>query len=64
MALERPTTTVEEAAKLLGIGRNQAYEAVKRKEIPSVTIGRRILIPTAALRRMLAIEANSASDAA
>lgn len=47
------TLTVEEAAEQLGISRALAYEAVRRREIPSVKIGRRILIPKAALHRML-----------
>lgn len=50
---ERLTVTVEEAAELLGIGRNSAYAAVDRGELPSVRIGRRLLIPRAALERML-----------
>ncbi len=49
-----PTTyKVEEAAKLLRIGRNKAYEAVACGEIPSVRIGKRILVPRIALERML-----------
>ena len=55
-AAERLTMTVEEAAELLGISRNSAYEAVRRGEIPSVRLGRRILIPTEQLRRLLAGE--------
>ena len=47
------TYTVEEVAKLLGIGRNQAYEGVARNEIPSIRIGRRLLVPRAALERLL-----------
>jgi excisionase family DNA binding protein len=50
-----PTTyTVEEAAKLLRIGRNQAYEAAKSRELPTVRFGKRILVPRAALEQMLA----------
>lgn len=45
--------TVDEVAKLLRVSRNAAYEAVARKEIPSVRIGRRILVPRAALERLL-----------
>jgi len=45
--------TVEEAAQLLGISRSFAYEAVERGEIPSMRIGRRILIPKVALSRLL-----------
>jgi excisionase family DNA binding protein len=47
------TTTIEAAAKRLRIGRNQAYEAAQRGEIPVIRIGRRYLVPTAALDRML-----------
>jgi excisionase family DNA binding protein len=49
----RMTLTVNEAAKRLGIGRNQAYEAIKRGEIPAIRIGKRLLVPEAMLDRML-----------
>ncbi len=49
----RLTLTVDEAAAALGISRAFAYEAVTRNEIPHIRIGRRILIPRAALDRML-----------
>ncbi len=51
---ERMTLTVDEAAKALGIGRGLAYEAVRRGEIPTVRIGRRLLVPRVALERLLA----------
>lgn len=51
--IERKTVTVEEAGKQLGIGRNAAYEAARRKEIPTIRIGRRVLVPRAALDRLL-----------
>jgi excisionase family DNA binding protein len=50
---ERLTLTVEEAATLLGISRAFAYEAVNNGDIPSIRIGRRILVPKAALRRLV-----------
>jgi excisionase family DNA binding protein len=43
--LERETLTVDEAAKVLGIGRNKAYEAVHTGDIPSLRFGNRIVIP-------------------
>jgi excisionase family DNA binding protein len=49
----RAVLTVEEAGRLLGVSRGLAYEAVQRGEIPSVRIGRRILVPAAALRTLL-----------
>jgi excisionase family DNA binding protein len=51
--VERRTLTIEEAAKMLGIGRNNAYDAARRGEIPTIKIGGRILVPRAALERML-----------
>jgi excisionase family DNA binding protein len=50
---DRLVFTVEEAAQLLGISRSFAYEAVERGEIPSMRIGRRILVPKIALERFL-----------
>ena len=47
------TYTVTEAAALLGISRTSAYECVRRGEIPSLTLGRRVVISRVALERML-----------
>lgn len=51
------TVSVEVAGKAFGIGRNAAYEACKKGDIPSVKIGGRITCPTAPIRKMLGIEA-------
>ena len=53
MENKRLTLTVEETAKLLGIGRNLCYDRVKTGEIPSLKIGRRLLVPRAALEKLL-----------
>ena len=50
---ERRTYNIEEAARLLGIGRNQAYEAARTGQIPTIQIGKRRLVPKAALDRLL-----------
>jgi excisionase family DNA binding protein len=49
----RLTWTVTEAAKLLGISPTSAYEAARRGELPVRVIGRRLLVPRAALLRLL-----------
>lgn len=49
----RLTYTMEETAQVLGVGRNLAYEAAARGEIPTVRLGRRLLVPRAALMAML-----------
>ena len=41
--------TVPEAAALLRISRNAAYEAVRRGDLPSLHIGRSVRVPKAAL---------------
>ena len=53
MVTESPVLTVEEAAVLLRLSRGTAYEAVKRGDIPTLRIGRRLLVPRAALLRLL-----------
>jgi excisionase family DNA binding protein len=50
-----PTLTVEEAARLLRIGRTQAYEAVASGELPAMRIGRRWVVPTMRLLRLLGV---------
>ena len=50
---EKLTYSVEEAARLLGIGRNLCYEKVKTGEIPVLKIGRRLLVPKIALEKLL-----------
>ena len=50
----RPVYTVMETAVLLGLGRNSTYEAITRGQIPSIRVGRRVLVPSAALEHMLA----------
>ena len=54
MEKEKLTLTVDETAKCLGIGRNSAYEAIARGEIPVVKVGKRLLVPKAALEILLA----------
>jgi excisionase family DNA binding protein len=51
--LARKVMSVPDVAKALGISRNSAYEAVARREIPVIKIGRRLLVPRAAFERML-----------
>jgi excisionase family DNA binding protein len=59
---EPATLTVEQAAALLGVSRGTAYNAVKAGEIPTVRIGRRVLVPRQRLDAMLAGEAQEAHD--
>jgi len=50
---DRPTVTVDETAQLLGVSRASAYEAVRRGQIPSLHLGRRVLVPVPQLLALL-----------
>jgi excisionase family DNA binding protein len=55
-ALPAPLTmTVEQAGRLLGISRGAAYRAAARGQIPTIRLGRRLLVPTARLHQLLGI---------
>lgn len=53
MTPERKTMTVEEFAYTVGIGKNNAYQLVREGRIPSVRLGRRLVIPANAFELML-----------
>ncbi|MDO8621542.1 MAG: helix-turn-helix domain-containing protein [Candidatus Levybacteria bacterium] len=44
---------VGEVAQILGLSRNAVYLAISRGEIPSIRVGKRVLIPKARLQEML-----------
>lgn len=50
---ERLTFTVDEVAAALGISRSSAYECAKRGDIPTVRLGRRIVVPRRAVLELL-----------
>lgn len=50
-----PLLDVHEAARWLGIGRTACYEAIQRGEIPHLRLGRRIYVPTAAIRALVGL---------
>ena len=51
--ISKKTMSVEAAGKKLGLGRNATYAAVHRGEIPVIKIGVQLLVPIAALERLL-----------
>ena len=55
MTVEPKVVSVPAAAVMLGIGRNHAYELCRTGVLPNVRLGRRIVIPTAAIDRLLAV---------
>ncbi len=58
------TITVEEAGELLGISRRSAYRAASRGELPTLRLGRRLVVPTTKLLAMLGVEEASPNGSA
>ena len=52
-----PTISVGHAAKLLGVSRSAAYRAAASGQLPTITFGRRLLVPTSRLLEMLGLPA-------
>ena len=52
--LVHPTLTVDAVAKILGLDRKTVYAAIHAGEIPSIRVGRRILVPTVWLTATIA----------
>ena len=63
-AVTRLTLTVDEAALMLGGSRAAAYRCVKRGELRGVQLGRRIVIPVAAVDELLHASAPPAATSA
>src|SRR5260370_544921 len=53
LAPERLVYTVPEAGRLLGLSRNASDEAAKRGDIPTLRIGRLLLVPKTPFHRMV-----------
>jgi excisionase family DNA binding protein len=54
---EMTTLSIEQARMLLGLGRNAAYVAAARKELPAVRFGNSWRVPVPQLKRMIDGEA-------
>jgi excisionase family DNA binding protein len=50
---DRLVFTVTEVAYLINVSRAFAYELVARGELPSIRLGRRIVIPRSGLQKLL-----------
>ena len=58
--MTRQTLSVREAAEMLGISKAHAYDCARSGEIPSITLGRRVVIPRRALEDLLGLTASTA----
>jgi len=59
---ERLTITVPEAGRVLGIGRDAAYAAAERGEIPTLRLGRRLVVPVPKLLALLGADVPDMSE--
>lgn len=50
-----PTISVEQAGELLGISRRSAYRAASAGELPTIKLGRRLLVPTVRVLELLGL---------
>jgi excisionase family DNA binding protein len=51
--MDKMTMTIPEAGRALGIGRSAAYEAARNRQLPTIRIGKRLLVPISALETLL-----------
>lgn len=51
--------SVQEMGEKLGLGRSLAYRMVNEGQVPSIRLGRRILVPVRGLEKMLLVNAST-----
>lgn len=57
LAEEQPVLPLwPDTARILGVGRSQVYKCATAGSIPVIRLGGRLVVPTAALRRMLQLD--------
>jgi len=54
--VQRLTVSVEQAGRILGISRGAAYARAGDGSLPTVRLGKRLLVPKGALQKMLKID--------
>ncbi len=59
---DQPWLEVPDAGRLaFGLGRSASYDAARRGDLPTIRVGRKLIVPTAALRRILGLEVGDAA---
>ena len=53
ISLERRTLAVSEVARILGVSRSTAFVMAKSGQLPTIRVGRRVVVPIAPLNRLL-----------
>jgi hypothetical protein len=52
----RTVVSVEEAGSVLDLSRSSAYLAAKRGELPTIRLGRKLVVPVVPLLRLLGLD--------
>jgi hypothetical protein len=60
----RLTCTVPEAGQMLGIGRDASYHAAAAGQIPTLRLGRRLLVPVPRLLELVGLPQDAAATTA
>ena len=60
---EKLVLNAGQVSKLLGLSRGSVYRGILTGEIPSVKVGKRLLIPRRSLEKWLAQEASESANA-
>jgi hypothetical protein len=56
--LSHPTASIPEVGRVcFGLARAASYTAAKKGDIPTIRVGGSLFVPTAALRKLLGLEA-------
>jgi excisionase family DNA binding protein len=64
MTTNQPLTlTVEQAAKVLGVGRSTAYELARSGDLTCIRLRRRIVVPVAHLAESLGVDRDAVWEA-
>jgi excisionase family DNA binding protein len=56
------TLTVEQASRILGLPLRTTYRAAARQQIPTLRIGRRLLVPTRRFLDLLGLDSDDIVD--
>ncbi len=56
------TCSIDEAARLLGIGRSTAYAAARDGSLPTLRLSHRLLVPTAKLLGLLGVQTEQGGE--
>lgn len=62
--IERGTYSAPEAFARLGVGRTLGYQMIRDGRLPALRFGRRVVVPVAAIERLLSDPKHIRTDAA